>query len=471
MAKRRSEYLTGTHIYTMYRCEHALYLELFGDLEKKREPDDALKLLFRKGNEHEEAMAAEFGFDEVVSERADFAAAYQDTLKLMRRGAPGVYQGVLMDGRYLGKPDLMRKVRRPSDLGEWSYEISDIKSSKKIKLEQVMQVTFYSLLLERAQGVRPQKGFIVLGNGREQSFLIDDYYWMLLDLLDEADEIRSGERATFYHIDRSCDSCSWSDLCREQAAREEDLSLVFGLHRTHKELLRSRGVTDIRGVAEMDVRALSRTRGLNEAGLTRLKRQAGVMLSGKPVVLEKPALPLSSCEVYFDMESDPFSETEYLFGLLICRGGGETLEYHMARTPDEEHKAFLGFMARMKRLMQEEPGLVVYHYHHYEPTHVEKLVEQYGGEEMLKDLQDRMVDLLPVIRKSVVLPVTSYSLKDVARFLGFNWRGEDASASQSVVWYNAYQNDGDPLWLERIVEYNQDDLLATRVVKKWLASL
>ena len=126
------------------------------------------------------------------------------------------------------------------------------------------------------------------------------------------------------------------------------------------------------------------------------------MLEGKPQKLESPTLPNTPCEVYFDMESDPFSETEYLFGLLVVEDGKERLEYFIAKTPEEERKVFEKFMARMKQLLRDGPELAIYHYHHYEPKHVERLVEKYGGSSLLKDIQDHMVDLLPIIRKSVV---------------------------------------------------------------------
>ncbi|MBW2554900.1 MAG: ribonuclease H-like domain-containing protein, partial [Deltaproteobacteria bacterium] len=76
-------------------------------------------------------------------------------------------------------------------------------------------------------------------------------------------------------------------------------------------------------------------------------------------------------------------------------------------------------------------------------------------------------------RETVVLPLPSYSIKDVARYkeVGFDWRDEEASAAMSYVWYNNYLKDGNEKWLEKIKIYNEDDLFATYKVKEWLSSL
>ncbi|MHB8780353.1 MAG: TM0106 family RecB-like putative nuclease [Candidatus Geothermincolia bacterium] len=470
--KKRTRYVTGTNIFTLYRCEHALYLDFFGDPAKKRKPDDALKLLFRKGNEHEAVIASRLAYPEPEYEMTDWDSGLGATLELMKAGVPGIYQAVLKNDRYLGKPDLMRRVEVPSELGVWSYEIGDIKSSKKVKAEQVMQVAFYSYLLEQLQGVRPNKGFIILADESEEEFLVDDYHWTLLDCLDEIEEIISGDRTTFYQISSACDSCLWNDCCLETALAENDISLIFGLTRNQKKLLANRGITTIADVAKLKVKELATVKGLGQTSLTRMKKQAQVMLQGKQLVLQPAVLPDCDTALYFDMESDPYSETEYLFGTMLVAGDQDPVfRYFLAKSPDEEESAFSEFMEYIDDLLRTYGPIPIYHYHHYERTHTDKLAGRYGQVQLLALAQENMVDLLPIVKGCVVLPLPSYSLKDVARYVGFEWRGEDASASQSVVWYNNYLEDGEERWIDLIIEYNQDDLVATRKVHQWLTSL
>ena len=69
---------------------------------------------------------------------------------------------------------------------------------------------------------------------------------------------------------------------------------------------------------------------------------------------------------------------------------------------------------------------------------------------------------------AVILPLYFYSLKDVARFIGFQWQAEDAGGAESVVWYNQWKDSGDKKILQKILDYNKDDVVATMVVKEWL---
>jgi uncharacterized protein len=68
-----------------------------------------------------------------------------------------------------------------------------------------------------------------------------------------------------------------------------------------------------------------------------------------------------------------------------------------------------------------------------------------------------------------VLPVYSYSLKAVAKRLGYRWTHPDASAAQSMFWYSTWLKSGDRALLDHAVEYNKDDCRATRRLKEWLA--
>ena len=95
-------------------------------------------------------------------------------------------------------------------------------------------------------------------------------------------------------------------------------------------------------------------------------------------------------------------------------------------------------------------------------------MERYGGEpEIFQDLSERSVDLLIRLRESVIFPVSFYSLKDLAHFIGFNWRHPEASGLNSVLWYEEFLSTGDQGLLEDIVKYNEDDVLATERLIKW----
>ncbi len=81
-----------------------------------------------------------------------------------------------------------------------------------------------------------------------------------------------------------------------------------------------------------------------------------------------------------------------------------------------------------------------------------------------------MVDLERALKGSVVLPLRGYSLKDVGRWLGYEWSGETQHGDNSMLEYLHWLETGDRHHLEHILHYNQDDVRATKVVRDWLAA-
>ena len=79
-----------------------------------------------------------------------------------------------------------------------------------------------------------------------------------------------------------------------------------------------------------------------------------------------------------------------------------------------------------------------------------------------------MIDLNRILQKSVIFPLYFLSLKDVCRYLGFNWRAEDASGANSVLWFQNWLESGDRKVLQKIIDYNEDDVRATLFLKDWL---
>jgi len=182
-----------------------------------------------------------------------------------------------------------------------------------------------------------------------------------------------------------------------------------------------------------------------------------------------PGLPRSADEIFFDIEGDPERGLLYLFGVLVRekKRNREIYKPFVAERPDQEAKAFLDCIA----FLEQWPEAPIYHYHHYERSVLDRLVERHGALPARVDrLRNRLHDLSGMVSKSCFLPIRSYSLKAVARYLGFEWTLAKSSAVQSVVWFTSWQRTGERVYLDRAIEYNADDCRATRVLKDWLAS-
>src|ERR1017187_3991186 len=83
-----------------------------------------------------------------------------------------------------------------------------------------------------------------------------------------------------------------------------------------------------------------------------------------------------------------------------------------------------------------------------------------------------LLDLLPVTKKAIVLPLPSYSLKEVEKYVGFKRTMDDYGGSWAMAKFilateTDDQTKRDSL-MEEILRYNEDDLAATWAVFEWL---
>ncbi len=103
----------------------------------------------------------------------------------------------------------------------------------------------------------------------------------------------------------------------------------------------------------------------------------------------------------------------------------------------------------------EDP--VFYHWHHYERTHLMKMVERYGVDPQLAAVViDRLEDLSPWTTKAYAFPAYGESLKSIAKCLNFSWRQTDVSGVGSMGLYLKYVDSGstDETSKQKIIIYN-----------------
>ena len=167
-------------------CPHLTQLDIevaLGRLDLTETRSDTTELVARKGDEYERDYLAQIITDgrEIVEITGEpglegTRLGAQRTVEAMRAGAEVIYQGVLFDGvRWRGHSDFLRRVERPSDLGSFSYEVADTKLARRVKPYFLLQLCFYSELVEAIQGVAPEWMHVVLGTRESQSFRVAEF--------------------------------------------------------------------------------------------------------------------------------------------------------------------------------------------------------------------------------------------------------------------------------------------------------
>jgi uncharacterized protein len=491
--------LSPTDLTKHLACPHVTTLDLAAlDGQAQgvaKAADEALDLLFSKGMDHERAYLQRLRQEgRVVTEirtRYDIAGrieAEQQTHDAMRAGADVIYQATFFDGHWGGQADFLLRTDRPSDLGSWSYDLADTKLARRLKVPALLQMATYAERLAELQGVEPQFLTVVTGDGVERA-------WRLADVASYARHARIRLRHAVEEGPASeavpvphCSQCRWKTRCGDLWEAADDLSLVAGMRKDHRQTLVAAGISTVADLAQASSADLPR--GIGKPTRERLAQQARLQMAERATgvatyeLLSPEAgkgllgLPTASRgDVYLDFEGDPFAHDgagrEYLAGLWDRDG---TFTSWWAHSFEQEQTLTEQLIDDLFGRLKTDPGMHVYHYAAYEQSALKRLTGRHGTRERELDTLlrgQRFVDLYAVVRNGIRISKGSYSIKKLEDFYWGHMRkaeseAEVADALTSVVEYERFLVEGDNAILASIEAYNRDDVRSTHDLHAWL---
>jgi predicted RecB family nuclease len=522
--------LSATDLSNHLACHHLSQLNLAVARGLRCPPDfyaPDVAVLRERGNEHEMAFLSHLEGQGLriarPGDELDENVGFERTLSAMREGADVIVQATLLDGRWLGRADVLRRVPLPSRLGSWSYEVWDTKLARETKGGSVLQICLYSDLLETIQGARPEHMYIVppRDDFKPDVYRVDDflaYYRLVRRRLEEAiasaapadagaspraredqpllplfAEPRAMPAPTYPEPVPHCDICNWWPVCDGQRRRDDHLSLVAGISRLQTRELQARRVGTLEALASESLPlSWKPTRGAVES-YARVREQARVQRDGRTAgrVLYE-LLPLQSGsglerlpapsqgDVFFDLEGDPFvgpSGREYLFGWVVeDRPRSPRYECLWALDPASERSAFEAFVALVMARWDRYPDLHVYHYAPYEPAAIKRLMGRYATRENEVDRMLRaglFVDLHAVVRQALRASVEEYSIKKLEPLYDFKRAADLADAGVNLRIVQRALELEEPRAIDAdvrqvVATYNRDDCLSALRLYRWL---
>ncbi len=498
--------LSATDLSNFLGCRHRTALDMAVAHGKRKRPyqsDPRLELLWQRGLEHErqyvESLRA--GRETLIdlSTLDDPDERVSATLAAMRDGIGVIVQGGLADGRWFGKPDVMRRVAASSALGDWSYEISDTKLARDTRAGTILQLGLYSEMLAAAQGVRPEYFHVVTPDATTpvRTYRVDDYaaYFRLVrDHMLDAVTLGDERMATTYYPEpvEHCAICQWFTECADKRRRDDHLSLVAGITNVQRRELESRSVETLTSLAGLPIPLTFRPRRGSAETYVRVREQARLQLASRgqtpplhellPVEPGKGLCRLpepSPGDLFLDLESDRFAAEngrEYLFGLTTSDGRYQSF---WAFDDQQERRGFEWVMDRIADAVRTHPGMHVYHYAPYEPAAFKRLMGRYATRENELDAMlraGRFVDLYAVARQSLRAGVERYSIKNLEPLYGFERTVPLSEANRSLRVMECGLQMGTPEAIPADVRasvegYNRDDCVSTLRLREWLEHL
>lgn len=411
---------------------------------------------------------------EIINDRPDVAEvtaedpeeAFRQTLAFMREGRETIYHGMLVHGHWVGNPDLLVRVEGQSQFGNYYYVAGDIKRARELREEHQMQGCFYAELLERVQGRKPVQGYVLTPDKAALSYLIESFEAEYHLTLTEIERIVAGEKPQHF-LTSACKQSPWFGVCRSETESCDDLSVLNRVWREEVAALEAAGVKTIAQLTATPVAELERlVPGVRPFRFELLRDQAIALRDDRHLIRESVSFPAAKLELYFDIESDPLRDFDYLFGVLEVEKGKATYHSFFAEMPEKEGKMWRAFCD----FMESRFDAPIYHYGAFEGEVVRRFSAKYGVSPLVGEAFERnLIDLLALIRPAIVFPLSFYSLKDLASYAGFSWRGEEPSGVNAVIWFEEWFATRKKTVMKKILEYNEDDVRATWTLKEWVA--
>ena len=289
-----------------------------------------------------------------------------------------------------------------------------------------------------------------------------------------------------------CRHCLWWPTCETELSRVQDVSLVV---RGEVAVgLRAAGITTVAALAAQNPRGELPVPGVPVADTIALAR---AWLRGLPVVRRVPRVAVRRADVEVDIDMESFGESgAYLWGALLSYPGGAHAGdippgYQEFATWDplptlDEARSFAAFWAWLRevraRAAASGRSFAAYCYNaHAENRWLLGSAQRFAGRPGIPPLAEveefvgdpAWVDIYAVVDEWFIC-AQGKGLKRIAPAAGFAWRDAEAGGENSMRWYRAAVglDDGAPdhAQRERLLQYNADDVAATRALREWMCS-
>lgn len=418
-----------------------------------------------------------------------------------------VYQATFSTDEFVGFADFLVR----GEDGRWI--VQDTKLARHARVTALMQLAAYVDQLDRLGVPHADSVQLLLGDGTVSEHAVRDLMPVfalrrerLRALITDRDVAAGAAGTPIPWGDPrgelrvvACGRCATCDL---EVVAARDLLLVAGMRPVQRDRLLAAGVHTVDALAaarEAPPRMSWDTfSGLRTQARLQLDSPAGGVEAAPPI--GGPAVPTFDVvfpkalgalprpdhgDLFFDFEGDPlYTEgaavhwgIDYLFGWVDTTEQYSALWAHSFA---DERRALEDFLRIVALRRRSHPGMHIYHYAPYEPTHLLAMAARHGVGESEVDrlLRDGVfVDLYPIVRRALRVGSRSYSIKKLEPlYMGDEVRTSDVQrGDDSIVRYveaRALQDAGDTAGAEAILDdladYNRYDCVSTRRLRDWL---
>lgn len=451
--------ITGKTIYDYCKAPFSVWCDYFAPAEEREPANPYLHLLSDRARKQKKLLFKKVGVEPL--EFRSFTDGFKKALELMKKGEKKIANAPLffLSKNLVGICDvLVRDDSAGSRFGQYHYKPLTIKNAKRMKYDYMVQTAFYNYLIGLVQEYEPKEFMLMNKTGKKFYFEHERFKDDLMKALDGIRAIQRGEE-----VKATAKTCKWpwAAYCTRKAIEAGDVSIIPMIGPVLKKELNEQGIMTVEQLAKakLDI-------DLPQPMIDKIKKHAQAYVEKKPQIIEKSNVKDSDVEIFVDIEGTDEIELDegvvkidFLVGVILNEKGKQKYIPFISKDLKGEKKLYKELFEFLKKY----EGAPIYHYGPHERLHFKMWAEQLGEKTKLN-----MIDLLSIVRNCTAFPTISQSLKDIAGYLGYKWRGT-VDAQETIVLYLQYLETKDESLLQKIMEYNEDDCMATQVIKDFLA--
>lgn len=329
---------------------------------------------------------------------------------------------------------------------------------EKITTFDKLLVAFDAFVLYKASGRMPEFGKIIYGSEQKTvKVKLDRLIKTTEALIAKITSQQESSTEPQLVLNKYCGECEFHLQCRQSAIQRDELTLLSGMTGKERSKLNSKGLFTTTQLSytfrprRMAKRSLSKPNKYYHALKALAIREQKIHIAGKR------EMDTGQTPVYIDVEGVPDQEFYYLIGLRIQSGDSYVQHSFWANDQSEEKEIWARFLQTLLKV--ENPRLI--HYGSYEALFLKRMKASYPEAVEDSTFLDRLiaesVNILSVIYAHIYFPTYSNSLKDVARYLGFQWSDSDASGLNALLWRSKWEFSKDPGMKQKLLTYNSED--------------
>ena len=290
----------------------------------KRKPKGDLELIIKLGFEHEKKhlnlFKDKYKKVKIINDKSTENQRYKDTVLALKEGFKVIHKAFFIEDTFRGEVDFLIRVETKSDLGAWSYEVWDTKIARKPQTRHVLQITAYSYMLGKLQGLLPKKMYLIGGDDEEHPYNVadfTDYFTYTRKIF--LNFIKNIDKEKIYPEKCShCKICRWYDECGKIWKNDNYINQIAGIRKSQIDRFKKENIITVEDLCKINLDNPN-LKKINSKTLSNLKIKAELVQKKRKseksdykfietenhkglYKLPKP----NSADVFIDLEGYPF---------------------------------------------------------------------------------------------------------------------------------------------------------------------